>query len=369
MKRVISFVLVLVMCLSMCACGSSDGNTNPPATETEDIGTVDTATTDSGSALQNSEANTQAEAAVQALREYINEDGMKISNVYVCMAETELTDVSFNVMATEESTLLSLSYDLGRLNSQTTQMVNTTVLFLSGYEHQQPGKYYAYQKNAVTVKGTEASLGAGVNLDPGDFTVNPTLEFVDIQKTENNANAEITDSFTSAAVDGLNTILELFSDFLDESGLDLTLKDFGFTKYQIDKSRKSDIRSEAWAVAPVEPAPVSINIRSLKINSAGTPELTVQFTNTGDKEIVALDFYVACYDAYGDVVKGYSRYDVYAGTYQDSPIMPGRSSPSDWYWPMYGFDNTKSVKVAVIKYKLAGEDAVEIPESEYVWAE
>lgn len=367
MKKTISLLLALILCLSLCACASTNGPHAPSATETDE-GTVDT-TTDMKLAPQAAENNAQTEVAIQALKNYIIENGMKFSNMYVYMIETELADVNFNMMADENSVFLSLSYNPGRLNSKTTQMVYTTILFLEGYEHQQPGEYYAYQQNALTENGTETSLGAGVHLVPADFTEAPNLDFVDIQKTENNANAKITDFFTFTAIDGLNTILELFSDFLYESGLDLTLKDFGFTQYQIDEYRKSDIRSEAWSVEPVEPAPVSISIRSLVNNSAGTPELTLQFTNTGEKEIVALDFYVTCYDAYGEIVKGYGRYDVYAGTYQDSPIMPGKSSPYDWYWPMYGFDNTKSVKVAVIKYKLAEEEAVVIPESEYVWTE
>ena len=369
MKKTISLLLALILCLSLCACASTNGSHAPSATETEtDARTVDT-TTDMKLAPQAAEDNAQTEVAIQALKDYIIENGMKFGNMCVYMIETELADVNFNMTANENSVFLSLSYNLGRLNSKTTQMMDTTILFLEGYEHQQPGEYYVYQKNAFTANGTETSFGAGIHLVPADFTVAPNLDFVDIQKTGNNANAEITDGFKFSAIDGLNTILELFSDFLYESSLDLTLKNFGFAQYQIDENRKSDIRSEAWSVEPVEPAPVSISIRSLVNNSAGTPELTLQFTNTGEKEIVALDFYVTCYDAYGEIVKGYGRYDVYAGTYQDSPIMPGKSSPYDWYWPMYGFDNTKSVKVAVIKYKLAGEEAVVIPESEYVWTE
>ena len=126
--------------------------------------------------------------------------------------------------------------------------------------------------------------------------------------------------------------------------------------------------SESEPVATVEPAPISISINDLVRNSAGTPELYVSFTNTGDANIVAMDFWVECYDAYGDVIKGCGDYDYYAGTY-DKGISVGGSSPSDCQWSMYGFDNTTDVKVGIIKYKLEGGDTVEIPENEIVWVE
>ena len=81
---------------------------------------------------------------------------------------------------------------------------------------------------------------------------------------------------------------------------------------------------------------------------------------------MAFDFYVYCYDAYGDVIKGYGTYDAFLGLYQD-PVAPGASTPSNLQWTMNGFENTKSVEIAVVKYKLEGGETVEIPAEEYVW--
>lgn len=352
--------IALVLCLVFSGCGQSGSAVAQ---------TLSTAAATEPSATTLPPVDEGREKAISALQTFITENGMKISNVYVYTLDTDLTDVTAYAMSNGDAVILSLSYTLGRMTDDKTQAVDTTMLYLSGYEAQEDGKYYVHQNNAVTFNGTEASFGAGVNLDPVGFVVDTPLEFVNIQASANNSDAEITDAFTASFGDGLNTLLELFGELLAESGLNLSLGDFGFDRYQVDAARQSDIRSGAWAVAAVDPAPVSIEVIRLRNNSAGTPELTMRFTNTGDKEIIALDFYVMCYDAYGEVVKGYGRYSAYNGTYQDSPIRPGKSSPSDWYWPLYGFDNAKSVKVAVSKYKLAGEEAVEIPEKDWVWTE
>lgn len=356
------FAIALVICLVFCACGEAGSAVQ------QAVPTV-AATEPTIPPTEVPPVDENREKAIGALRMFITENGMKISNVYVYTLDTDLTDVTAYAMSNGDAIILSLSYTLGRLTDDKTQAVDTTILYLCGYEAQQAGKYYVHQNNAVTFNGTQTSLGAGANLDPVGFVVDTPLEFVNIQTPANNSDAEITDAFAASIGDGLNTLLELFGQLLEESGLNLALTDYGFDQYQVDESRQSDIRSGAWAVAAVDPAPVSIEVVRLRNNSAGTPELTMRFTNTGDKEIIALDFYVMCYDAYGEVVKGYGRYSAYNGTYQDSPIKPGKSSPSDWYWPLYGFDNAKSVKVAVSKYKLAGEDAVEIPEKDWVWTE
>ena len=60
-------------------------------------------------------------------------------------------------------------------------------------------------------------------------------------------------------------------------------------------------------------------------------------------------------------------YDFFGGTYQDGDIKPGKKTRSDWRWTMYGFDNTKSAKVAIIKYHIKEGETIEIPEDEYIW--
>ena len=210
------------------------------------------------------------------------------------------------------------------------------------------------------------TFSAGVNLDPTTYTAESALTFVDIKRSDNSSTATVNVTFENAARDGLNTSLEFFSEILKNDKIGLTLQDFGFLKYEVDENRASDIRDAAATNEAVEPAPIDISITGLKFNSAGTPELYLRFTNTGDKDVIAFDFYVRCYNAYGDQIKGYGRYDVFHGTDQDT-LYAGRTSEANVYWNLFGFDNVKSVSVAIVKYKIVGEDTVEIPESEYVW--
>lgn len=117
----------------------------------------------------------------------------------------------------------------------------------------------------------------------------------------------------------------------------------------------------------IKPAPIEIKSIRLEENSIGVPEVYITFKNTGDKNVI-FDFNVECYDAYGEVIKGYGSYDLYSGTY-DTPLAPGKTTPSDWHWTLNGFDLTKSVKVSIHKYKMGNEQSVEIPYDELVWVE
>jgi hypothetical protein len=131
-------------------------------------------------------------------------------------------------------------------------------------------------------------------------------------------------------------------------------------------SEKRELSSENNTNPATEPAPIAISIKELKYNRAGTPELYLQFTNESDKDLVAFDFYVRCYDAYGEIVKGYNRYDVFSGIY-DEVLKAGTTSPNGYYYDLFGFDLAKNVEVAVTRYKIDGENAVDIPENQLVW--
>lgn len=128
-----------------------------------------------------------------------------------------------------------------------------------------------------------------------------------------------------------------------------------------------ETKDEATLVvaAPVD-VPMDVSIGQIAVNSAGTPEAEVLVTNTGDKTIEVFNVWIRCYDAYGDRIKGYNRYNQADGTYDD-PLAPGESTPSGMYFSLYGFDNTKTIEVAVSKYKLEGEETVELKESQMSW--
>lgn len=346
-KRLAAIVFMLVLLLSCCGIYSAeriDGSPVVPYSASEE----------------------DYQDSVEKFKEFVIENGMKLSGIHVYAFDTGLQNVNFYGMVNGEAVMLSLSYLQENLSNSQIQFTCTTLIYLTGYEKQQPGTYYAYQSNTAAMKSGDLTFSAGVNLDPTTYTAESALSFVDIKRSDNSSTATVNATFENAARDGLNTSLEFFSEILKNDKIGLTLQDFGFLKYEVDESRASDIRDAAATNEAAEPAPIDISITGLKFNSAGTPELYLRFTNTGDKDVIAFDFYVRCYNAYGDQIKGYGRYDVFHGTDQDT-LYAGHTSEANVYWNLFGFDNVKSVSVAIVKYKIVGEDTVEIPESEYVW--
>ena len=113
--------------------------------------------------------------------------------------------------------------------------------------------------------------------------------------------------------------------------------------------------------------PFEIASVSIKKNSIGTPELFVVFRNTGKKSIDRIDFAVECYDVYGNIVKGYGYYDYTTCYFESGIIGPGRSTPTDHRWTLYGFDGTRNVKIAITRYHLTDGTSVTIPENRWVW--
>ena len=120
---------------------------------------------------------------------------------------------------------------------------------------------------------------------------------------------------------------------------------------------------------PKVEVPIEITGVRLGYNSIGNPEVYVQFKNTGDKDIDAIDFYVESKDNYGEVVKPYSSYAYSAFTFQERVIAPGKSTSSDWCWTIYGADTTKSIRIGICKYHTTDGTTVEVPKNQYTWSE
>ena len=358
MKKLIALLLAVTLFASLCACGTEATKESP--LEADVPAPEETAT---------ELAPVNTETAIAALVEFFEENGNSTS-VYTLYDgfDSGITDVSFFGGVEGEKVLIAIRYINGKLSTSTTSAYNVTTIYFSGGENQTDGTYYVTQKNTGVANGTELTLSASYDLTPAEFTTETPVVFSNPQSSANNPDAEIAEAFTAAGCDGIHTTLEIFTAMLEQSGLGLTLADFGFTDYVIDEERESDIRSGAWAKEPAPPAPVEISINDLADNSIGTPEIMITFTNTGDVPIEALDFYVMCYDAYGEAIRGYG-YDMFTGTYQFEPIPPGGSSVNNGYWPMYGFENAKTASVAVCKYLLTGGEPVEIPYNELVWVD
>ena len=332
MKKLISLLLAVIMIISMCACSSD------PTAE-----------------------------AIEAFRAYVVENGTLVDNMSVVFFETNITDTILLAAANDTTLKFCLSYTLGSVTTEDMSTTLNTHLYLKGYENQQKNCYYVAQVNTVETFGQEVSKSYGAHLTPDTLTWDAQLDVHNTTTIDGELDeSSVNDDQIKIINDGLNTILEVFSDALAASGLNLTIADFGFTSYEINTARPSDMRSEAWVKEPVPPAPIEISVKNLKVNSIGTKELYLNYTNTGDTEITAFDFIIECYDAYGERVIQFGINNKIGCSFQE-PIAPGKTKSSGW--SLYGFDNTQTVKMAVTKYRLAGQDATTIPEVEYVWFE
>ena len=146
----------------------------------------------------------------------------------------------------------------------------------------------------------------------------------------------------------------------------LTSAQTKFAELEKEQKELEEKRLAEEAAAKVTPAPISVSNMRLGSNLIGNPEVYVQFTNNSSKTLEAFDFLVRCYNKYGEIIMGYGCYEG-CECYYDTDLLPGCSTPSDWHWTLYGFDETSSYNVAITKYKLQGEAAVEIPENQLIW--
>ena len=138
------------------------------------------------------------------------------------------------------------------------------------------------------------------------------------------------------------------------------------TSSKAEQPESSKTTSSKAESSPAAPVPITIKNIKVDFNSIGVPELYADFTNTGDKDLVAFDFYVVCYDAYGETVKGFGNQEIFVGTY-DAGLKPGKTSPMGFKWTMNGFSNTKTVKVAIAKYKVDREESVDVDIEQDSW--
>ena len=103
-----------------------------------------------------------------------------------------------------------------------------------------------------------------------------------------------------------------------------------------------------------------------EVRSGFHAEAYITLHNNSSVTVDRIDFYVRCFDAYGNQIKGYGIYDVSCCFY-DEIIKAGKSSPSDIYWGLYGFNGTKRIEVAVFSYHTLSGTTVEIPEDQIFW--
>ena len=125
-------------------------------------------------------------------------------------------------------------------------------------------------------------------------------------------------------------------------------------------------QTEVPTTTPIITSDITVTKAKLDRNSAGTTEAYITLHNNGRVTVDRIDFYVKCFDAYGNHIKGYDTYDV-SSCFYDELLRAGASTSSDIYWTLYGFTGTKRIEVAIISYHTQSGITVEIPEDQLVW--
>ena len=143
-----------------------------------------------------------------------------------------------------------------------------------------------------------------------------------------------------------------------------------FTNEEKGTQKNFVISSPPTPTPAPTPVKLEVDISAVRFgkNSIGTPELYIRFKNTSSsKTIDRIDFAVECYDVYGSKVKGDGYYDYTECYFDDQRIKPGKTSPSNHYWTLYGFEGMYSVKIAITKYHTTDGRTVSIPEKQWTW--
>ena len=294
------------------------------------------------------------EEALTKLTNYVNENGRSndADTASIIDLEAGLKDTTVSLAVVNDELLLMVEY--GGLTVGDVENSCITNLHLSG---DKKGEFA--QQNSVEFSGSTIKSKLTGSIDLASYT--PSTD-IDGEFSSTLSTSELTDDFKAYAIDGINTELEVLSEFLADK-LGLTLSDIGFSKYEIDPDRTSAIRehNDAPDEPKTEPAPVSISIEKLSMNSLSTSEVTLRVTNNSDKALVALNMCVVCFDAYGEQMMQYGSEhgDPCANLRFEYGLAPGETSDSLTY-TLYGFTAASSIQVAVFVYKLDGGDKVTI---------
>lgn len=216
MKKIIALLLALALCVSMCACA-------PQRTPEE-----------------------QKQYALDTLKAYVVENGETASNNdSVLILDSGIADVTMSIWANDAEMYMKLDYAPAKLQTNVMSTTYTTAFYFYGAPPQKEGQYFVMKWNDAKVNGSELSWYGYVDINPADFTVDTPIVFSDSFRSDGVRNV-VNDTLVEGTHDGIHTVLEVFSNFLSESGLKLTLSDFGFQNYTIDSTRESDTRNGTW---------------------------------------------------------------------------------------------------------------------------
>ena len=271
MKKAIALVLTLAMCLSLCACGKSKA-----VKDVEDaIDAIGEVSLDSEAAIAKAEymyefltESEQAQVenkailaearfiyngifnekeetwseesesnrvkAIEQFKQYCMKNGTQLPSVNVYQIDIDEPANMSVLIQGEDNQVVSLSWSFSMTseNEPNRTVECITNLYLVGHHHQEEGKYYLYQSHTITDNGRVAKLKSSVNILPQSLSENAAIELKDIEKEGENVISEADiDVLRQTANLDLCMILKYFHSILKNSGMELSMKDFGFTKY------------------------------------------------------------------------------------------------------------------------------------------
>ncbi len=133
-----------------------------------------------------------------------------------------------------------------------------------------------------------------------------------------------------------------------------------------DSNLRKTFVLEANTYVPLEIEEVYVSTDIL-----GTVCLSIVVKNIGDSAVDAFEFYSLVYDAFGDPVYYYDYgTNEFTGTWsvaRDKALGAGQSLSKETKWAYYGFDNMKTVSIAITKVHTVDGKTYRLLESEYNW--
>lgn len=129
----------------------------------------------------------------------------------------------------------------------------------------------------------------------------------------------------------------------------------------------ADNETQGRLFAAKIPFKSDVKVASVKsgVSYSGSLMLYIQLQNTGRDTIDRVDFNLAFFDAYGNLMK--YKGQKYEHCYDTSTIKPGKKSPANWYYDFPGMSGATKFAICIYKYHFKNGTTVDIGNDDQTW--